>query len=171
MDIALFIAAGLLMIIGVIGSIVPGIPGSPCSYIGLILLHLTEKVEYSIEFLIVTFVICVAVFVLDFFVPAWCTKKFGGSKKGVWGSIIGLFVGIFSPIPFGFIIGPFAGAIIGELLEGKDSSSAFRSGLGSFVGFLLTTGAKLALGITFLYFYIQAVYSSVSQTNLESLFG
>ena len=169
MDILLFVIAGILMVIGLAGSIVPGIPGSPCSYAGLILLHFTEKVQYSTEFLIITFLACVIVFVLDFFGPAWCTKKFGGSKKGIWGSIIGLFVGIVAPIPFGFIIGPFVGAVVGELIEGKDTGDALRSGLGSFIGFVATTGAKLALGIVFLWFYIEAVYKALADTEFPQL--
>ncbi|MCQ2194222.1 MAG: DUF456 domain-containing protein [Paludibacteraceae bacterium] len=173
MDIFLFIAAGLLMVIGLIGTVVPGIPGGPCSYLGLLLVHFTSKVEYSYEFLILTFIACVVVFLLDFFVPAWCTKQFGGSKKGVWGSIIGLVVGIIAPIPFGFIIGPFVGAVIGELIDGKDTKGALSSGVGSFIGFILSTGAKLALGLVFTYYYIEAVYSSIKgmDVTLPQLFS
>lgn len=169
MDALLFIVAGTLMVIGLIGCVVPGIPGSPCSYIGLILLHLTEKIEYSTEFLVGTFIACAVVFALDFYAPIWCTKKFGGSKKGVWGSIIGLFVGIFSPIPFGFIIGPFIGAVVGELLDGKDSAGAFRSGIGAFIGFIVSSGAKIALGLAFVWFYVQALISLGSGFDLTSI--
>lgn len=170
MDILLFFFAGILMAIGLVGSIVPGIPGSPCSYLGLILLHLTDGVDYSTEFLIGTLAACIVVFLLDFYAPIWCTKRFGGSKKGVWGSIIGLFAGLFSPIPYGFIVGPFVGAVVGELLDGKDSAGAFRSGVGSFIGFLVSTGAKLALGIAFCWFFIEAAYSCLREANLPSPF-
>ncbi|MFA6884657.1 MAG: DUF456 domain-containing protein, partial [Paludibacteraceae bacterium] len=103
----------------------------------------------------------IAVQILDYVVPGWCTKKFGGSRKGVIGSIIGLFVGLFAPIPYGVIIGPFLGAVIGELIEGRNTAEALKSGLGSFVGFILSTGVKLALGISFAVFYVKAVIEAI----------
>lgn len=131
------------MIAGIAGCVLPIIPGPPLSYIGLLLLHFTSRYQFSTSFLIIWGIITVAVYVIDYFIPAWGTKRFGGSKRGVWGSLIGLVIGLFFFPPFGIIIGPFLGAVIGELTAGKDHSSALKSGFGSFMGFLLGTLIKL----------------------------
>lgn len=138
------IGLGILFIIsGILGCVLPVIPGPPLSYVGLLLLHFTEKYQFLPRFLIIWAIITAVVYALDYVIPAWGTKKFGGSKRGVWGSIIGLIVGLFFFPPFGIIIGPFAGAVIGELTSGKDSGAALKSGFGSFLGFLMGTLLKL----------------------------
>jgi len=75
-------------------------------------------------------------------IPVWGTKKFGGTKYGVWGSTLGLIVGL-SLGPLGIVFGPFFGALIGELIASKNSTVALRSAWGSLVGFILSTGLKL----------------------------
>lgn len=132
-----------MMISGILGGILPVLPGPPLSYIGLLLLHFTERYQFSPRFLIIWAFITVLVFLLDYVIPAWGTRRYGGSKRGVWGSVIGLIVGLFFFPPFGIIIGPFVGAVLGEFSSGKDSGSAFRSGFGSFVGLLAGTLLKL----------------------------
>lgn len=140
----ILIGSGILLIIGgIVGSVVPFLPGPPLSYAGLLLLHFTEKHQFSTRFLVIWAIITAITYLIDYFIPIWGTKRFGGSKQGVWGSIIGLVAGIFFFPPFGIIIGPFAGAVIGELMAGKNSSAAFRAGFGSFVGFLLGTLIQL----------------------------
>lgn len=154
MDYVLIALGVFFMIGGLLGCILPVIPGPPLSYVGLILLHVTEKYQYSSRFLILWAAITVAVYALDYIIPAWGTKKFGGSKRGVWGSIIGLLIGLFFFPPFGIIIGPFAGAVVGELTAGKDSGAALKSGFGSFVGFLTGTLLKLITsGLMTWYFF------------------
>ncbi len=150
----LLIVLGIIFIIGgIIGCVLPVIPGPPLSYIGLLLLHFTSRYTFSAKFLIVWAVVTVVVYALDFIIPAWGTKKFGGSKRGVWGSIIGLIIGMFFFPPIGIIIGPFAGAVIGELSLGKESGAALKSGFGSFLGFLTGTILKLiASGMMAWYF-------------------
>jgi uncharacterized protein YqgC (DUF456 family) len=144
MDIFLYILAGICIIAGIIGCIMPGLPGPPVSYLGIFLLNFTTAIDFSTQYLIITFLLVVIVQILDYYIPIWATKKFGGSKKGVWGSIIGLIAGFLFP-PYGIIIGPFAGAVIGELIDGKQTMKALKSGLGSFIGFLLGTAAKFAI--------------------------
>ncbi len=140
----ILIGVGIVMMIsGILGGILPVLPGPPLSYIGLLLLHFTERYQFSPRFLIIWAFITVLVFLLDYVIPAWGTRRYGGSKRGVWGSVIGLIVGLFFFPPFGIIIGPFVGAVLGEFSSGKDSGSAFRSGFGSFVGLLAGTLLKL----------------------------
>ncbi|WP_372651424.1 DUF456 domain-containing protein [Draconibacterium sp.] len=153
MDILLIVLGALFIISGVLGCVLPIIPGPPLSYIGLLLLHFTERYQFSSKFLIIWAIITVVVYALDYLIPAWGTKKFGGSKRGVWGSIIGLVIGMFFFPPFGIIIGPFIGAVVGELTVGKDSGAALKSGFGSFMGFLAGTLLKLiASGMMTWYF-------------------
>lgn len=102
MDIFLMIVAGLFLLVGLLGNILPGLPGVPLSYIGLLLLHFTDKVQFSATFLLVWAGITVLTIVLDYLIPAWGTKQFGGSRWGVWGSTIGLVIGLFLG-PWGII--------------------------------------------------------------------
>lgn len=150
----LLIGLGILFLIaGILGCILPVLPGPPLSYVALLLLHFTSKYQFSTKFLIIWLIITVVVYGLDYVIPAWGTKKFGGSKRGVWGSVIGLVIGLFFFPPFGIIIGPFAGAVIGELTSGKDAGVALKSGFGSFMGFLAGTLLKLiASGMMTWYF-------------------
>ncbi len=158
MDIVWIIISGALIVIGIIGCVVPVIPGPPISYIGLLLLQLKHIPPFTARFLAIWAVITVAVSVLDYIVPAWGTKKFGGSRHGMWGSIIGLFVGIFFFPPFGIIVGPFAGAVIGEMIKGNEFNKALRSGFGSFIGFLAGTIMKLAVSFFMAYYYIESFF-------------
>jgi uncharacterized protein len=143
MDYVLIALGALFIISGILGGILPVLPGPPMSYIGLLLLHITEKYQFSTRFLIIWFIIAAVITLIDYLIPIWGTKRFGGSKQGIWGSIIGLVIGLFFFPPFGIIIGPFLGAIVGELTAGKDSGAALRSGFGSFMGFLAGTLIKL----------------------------
>ena len=143
----------ILMIIGIIGCILPFLPGPPLNYIGLLLIQITTKYQFQTDFLILWAIITVLVYGLDIVIPVWGTKKFGGSKRGVWGSVIGLVAGFLFFPPFGIIIGPFVGAVIGELSAGKDSAAALKSGFGVFVGFFTGTVLKLiASGMMTWYF-------------------
>ena len=142
MDIALLILAGLCMLIGIIGCIVPGLPGTPIAYAGLWIAQASTRVEFSWKILLIWGIVTIVVSVLDYVVPAWGTKKFGGTRWGVWGSTIGVIVGLFFGA-VGVIVGPLLGAILGELLGGKELSNALRAGWGSFVGILCGTILKL----------------------------
>jgi uncharacterized protein YqgC (DUF456 family) len=122
----------------------PGLPGPPISYLGIFLLNFTSKIDFTTSYLIITFLLVVIIQIIDYYIPIWATKKFGGSRKGVVGSIVGLIAGFFFP-PYGIILGPFVGAVIGELIDGKKTIKALKSGLGSFIGFLLGTVAKFTL--------------------------
>ncbi len=159
MDWFLAILGGLLMVVGLIGAVVPVLPGPPISYVGLLLLHFTKWADFSSNFLIVMAVVAVVVTAIDYFVPMWGTKKFGGSKAGVRGSTIGLIIGVFFFPPFGIIIGPFLGALIAELiLNSDDFNKALRSGLGSLVGFLMGTGLKLGASLLMTVYFVRALW-------------
>ena len=156
MDIILLILAALLLIVAFLGCVLPVLPGLPLAYVSLLLLHFTDYVDYSTTFLVTWGVIVALIQVLDAVVPAWGTKRLGGSKWGMWGSTIGIVVGLFLG-PWGIILGPFFGAVVGELLHGKEAAVALKSGFGSFVGFLVGTIAKLTIVGFFIYYYVVAL--------------
>lgn len=155
----------VLVLIGIIGAIVPGIPGPVISFFALLILQLKDTAPFTDDFLVIMGLIAAGVTFLDYVVPIWGTKKFGGTKMGVRGSIIGLLVGIFVlPIlgivigPFGLlgiILGPFVGAYIGESMGGQNSNVAMRSAIGSFIGFITGTLMKLVYSIIVgFYFFV-----------------
>lgn len=132
------------MIVGIAGCFLPIIPGPPISFVGLLLLEFTTKSPFEANTLWTWAFIMAAVTALDYIVPVYGTKRFGGTKRGVWGSTIGLVVGLFFFPPIGIIVGPFIGAFVGEMSTGKSTNkAALRSALGSFVGFLVGTLLKL----------------------------
>lgn len=156
MEIILILIAGLLIIAGFLGSFLPVMPGPPLSYAGLIVLQFTSSHPFSLQFFIVWALVVVALMILDNVIPAYGTKKFGGSAYGIWGSVIGAVAGMFFS-PIGLVVGPLAGAFIGELVGGKQSDQAFRSALGSFAGFLASTVLKvIASGLMGYYFFVHA---------------
>ncbi|MFD0796367.1 DUF456 domain-containing protein [Maribacter chungangensis] len=160
MDIALLIIGFLFMLIGILGSFLPVLPGPPISWIGLLLLYLTKAVPDNWWLLGITLVIALVVFALDYVIPAMGTKKFGGTKAGMIGTTIGLLVALFLPIlgPFGIIIWPFVGALVGELLNKADKKTATKAAFGSFLGFLTGTFLKFMVTIVFLGLYITTAW-------------
>ena len=157
MEIFLLVIAFLFMLIGIIGCIVPGLPGTPIAYAGLWIAQITERVDFSWQFLLIWGIVTVIISALDYIVPAWGTKRYGGTKWGVWGSTIGVFVGLFAG-PWGVILGPLVGAVIGELLGGKAAQEALRAGWGSFIGILFGTILKLIACGLMITALIQAVW-------------
>ena len=150
LDIILIILGVLCLITGLMGCILPFLPGPPVAYLGLVLLHFTDKVQYTTTQLIVWLLIVLVVQVLDYFTPMLGSKYSGGSRWGNWGCIIGTLIGLLF-LPWGVI---FLGAVIGELLGNKEFSQALRSGVGSLIGFLLGTFLKFVVCGYFCYQFI-----------------
>lgn len=167
MDIVLLIIAALLVIIGMLGSFLPVLPGVPLSWIGLLLLHLTDPVPVNYLFLGITLVVTLLMIVLQYLIPALGSRYFGGSKRGMVGATVGLIVGIFIPIPFGIIIGAFGGAFIGEVLNKSESRTAIRAAFGSFIGLLASSFTEfLVTAIFFILFCVKAWNYRESLLNL-----
>ena len=138
------------MLLGIIGSILPVLPGTPISWLGLIALYLAPSLPFAWTFIIITGVVAIAIYILDYIIPAVGTKKFGGSRAGAWGTTIGLIVGILAPIPFGILIGPFVGALVGEMFFNETKGpQAITAAIGSFFGLLASTFIKFL--VTFFY--------------------
>ncbi len=158
MDYLIYVIGGILTITGILGCIMPGIPGPPLNYIALLLLHFTPLKAFTARFLWILAFITAFIFILDYVIPVVGTKKFGAGKWGITGSIVGLITGFFIFPPIGIIIGPFVGAVAGELIAGKSHKEAFRAGFGAFLGFVFTTVMKLTVSGIMTYFYIRAFF-------------
>lgn len=126
----------LLLIAGLVGSFVPFIPGPPLAYGALLLHQFTGNYPYSTQFLLIWAGVTIGVMLLENLIPAWGTQRFGGTRYGIAGCIIGLLTGAVLFPPFGIILGPLVGAFLGEFLAGQTSDQALRSAWGSFMGFL-----------------------------------
>jgi uncharacterized protein YqgC (DUF456 family) len=154
MDIILIIITASIMLLGIIGSFLPVLPGPLTSWVGLLILHFTDAIPMDKPFLMITLIIALFIWFLDYIIPAIGTKRFGGTKYGMIGTTIGLVVGLIAPIPGGIIIGPFVGALIGELLNKNDTKVATKAAFGSFIGFLTSTFIKFVVSIIYLGLYI-----------------
>lgn len=167
MDYFLLILSVLLFVWGIIGSILPALPGPPVSWLGILCLYFVDGIEISSVVLWGSLLLTIVISVLDYVIPAQGTKRFGGSKYGVWGTNIGLIIGILVPIPLGFLIGPFLGALIGELLfDPRDIARALKAAIGSFVGFLASTFLKVVFGLVFLIWGLVLIVQKFSSSPL-----
>ena len=164
MDIVLLLLGLVLIIVGIIGCIVPGLPGPISGWAGLLVTVLAKVIPDDWTFITTTFLVALFISVLDYFIPAIGTKKFGGSKYGTYGAIIGLIVGFFTAI--GILIGPFIGAFIGEYIKNKDAPQATKAAFGAFIGFLVSTGMQLIVSVVFLILYINLI-----KDNWDAIMG
>ena len=157
MDIFLIIIGCICLLVGMAGCIVPMLPGPPIAYVALVLLHFTDKVDFTATQLLLWLLLVIAIQILDYFIPMFGVKRFGGTKWGKWGCMAGPFAGIFLFPPWGIFIGPFAGAFIGELLGGKETHHALKAGMGAFIGFLFGTVLKVAVCGWFIFCFVRAL--------------
>lgn len=159
MDLLLLIIGFGCVITGIFGSFLPVLPGPGLSWAGLVLLYFTNAIPVNYWILGITFLIVLTVSALDYVIPAKGTKKLGGSSYGIWGTNIGLIIGIFAPIPLGFIIGPFVGAFIGELIyDYKNHHRALKAATGSFIGFLASSFIKFVICVIYLGLFLTIVW-------------
>ena len=158
LDLILAILAGILLVAGFLGTFIPVLPGAPLAWAGLLAAFFSDYCDISVLALIISGFFAILVSVLDNILPVTMTKKFGGSKAAVTGSTIGLIAGFFIG-PAGIILGPFAGALIGELIHNKGNTQGiFKAGWGAFVGFLTGTGLKMICVLIFIWYYIASFF-------------
>jgi uncharacterized protein len=157
-DYILLILGILLMLLGIIGCLVPVLPGPPFSFLGIILLHLSRFGQFSNKTLITFGIIAVVITLLDFFVPVWGIRKFGGSKYGTRGATVGLIIGLFLG-PMGMILGPLFGAFVGEMIFKDDINYALKAGFGSLLAFLTGIGLKIAASLIMTFYFVKELIS------------
>ncbi len=165
MDIALLIIGFILMLVGILGSFLPVLPGPPVSWVGLLLLHLTKAVPDDWWFLGITAAVALIIFALDYVIPVIGTKKFGGTKAGMIGTTIGLIIGLLAPIPGGIFIGAFLGAFVGELSNKTDNKTALKAAFGSFLGLLTGAFMKFTVTAIFLVFFFKIAIENGAALN------
>lgn len=161
MDIVLLVLGFILMLIGILGSFLPVLPGPPISWVGLLLLYLTKAVPQDWWLLGITLGVAIIVVALDYIIPAMGTRKFGGSRAGMIGTTIGLLVALVFPILgiFGIIIWPFVGALVGEIVNKADRKTAMKAAFGSFLGFLTGTFLKFLVTVIFLGMFVSVAWA------------
>ncbi|MDA7693418.1 DUF456 domain-containing protein [Flavobacteriaceae bacterium] len=159
MDLLLIGIAGFFIVLGIAGSFLPIIPGPITSWLGLLILNFAPSIHLENRFLIISFCIALAIFILDNFIPVIGAKKFGGGRGSVIGSALGLLIGILFLGPFGILLGPFFGALFGELiLNFENKKGAFKAALGALIGFFTGVFLKLIIGLAFAVTYFQTLW-------------
>lgn len=156
MDILLIVLGAVCMLLGLLGCVLPALPGPPVSYVGLLLLHCTDRIQFSLTEMLVLLLLVIVALVLDYFIPILGSKYSGGTRWGSWGAFVGSVVGLFF-LPAGLFLGPFLGAVAGELLGAADLARALKSGIGALAGFLLGTVLKLSLCMYFVILWFREV--------------
>lgn len=155
MEVALAFVGVFILLLGVIGCFVPVLPGPPLAYISLLLLQIGPEKPFSLNFMLISGAIVVVVTLLDYVVPALGTKKWGGSRYGMLGALIGIVMGLFVFPPFGFLIFPLLGAMIGEILNGADTNKAFKSAFGTLIGLVFGTVMKLSVTVYIAFYFFR----------------
>ncbi|MFO7937942.1 MAG: DUF456 domain-containing protein [Kiritimatiellia bacterium] len=142
----IILVAIIISLTGIMGCILPVLPGPLISFAAMLLVCFTTDIPVSTQLLVTLGIITALVTVVDNLLPLYMPKKFGSSGMGVFGAACGLIIGLFFP-PSGFIIGPFIGALLGEFVKTKNSADSFIAGIGTFIGFMLGTVLKLGLSM------------------------
>lgn len=170
MDIVLYIVALLFAGVGLVGAIVPVLPGPALSLFGLVVAYFSSMPPVSMGALFIYLLLCVAVSVADFFLPAILCRRFGASKAGARGATIGMLLGFVLYPPIGILICPFFGAVLGEMLHDRtNTEQAFKVGFGAFLAFIVGTGVKFFYSLWILWLVVTDIFPVV-WSYLEPLF-
>ena len=157
MDVLLIVIGILLILIGVIGCFIPVLPGPPLAYVSLLLLQVSSKAPFSLKFMVIMAIVVAVVTLLDYVVPALGAKKWGGSKYGRVGALLGVFMGLFVFPPFGFIIFPLLGALVGEVLNGAKTGKAFKAAFGTLIGLVFGAIMKFSTVVFIAYYFFSGL--------------
>lgn len=147
----------VLIILGILGSLLPVLPGPPIAWFGLLLQNLRDPNPFTTQFLVIWGGIVVVTIILDYVIPIYGTKKFGGTKYGAWGCTLGFLLAFWMG-PWGVIIGPFIGAFVGEMIGGQDSNRSLKAAFGSFIGFLVGSFLKIVVCFMMLWYLIKSIW-------------
>ena len=161
MEIFIIILSILFSIIGLIGSFTPIIPAPLTCWVSFLILKLSGVIYISNFFIIFTFIVSISIFLIDFLLPSIGAKKFGGSKKGIFGCTIGLILGFVFLGIIGSLFGSIIGAFIGESINKSDLKSRLNASLGAFIAFITGVFLKLSVSIVFLFLLIKLIVEKI----------
>lgn len=148
MSIIGMVIAIILFIAGILGTVLPALPGAPLIWLGMLIYGFFVKFSnLPWTFYLGQGLAVVLIFLIDYLAGIWGVKRYGGSRAAVWGSVLGGLLGVFLMGPFGLIFGPFLGAVAGELYQKNSPGKAFQVGIGTLIGFLGGTVLKLAVEV------------------------
>ncbi len=151
-----FILAALLILAGLAGAVVPVLPGVPLVFAGMLLAAWADHYQHiGAVTLTILGVLSIAALLIDFVAGLLGAKRVGASKRALWGAAIGTVIGLFFGLP-GLLLGTFVGAVVGELSAGGKLNKATRVGIGTWLGLLFGTLAKLALCFTMIGVFVLA---------------
>jgi len=153
------ITAGVFVFLGLAGCVLPILPGPVLSFLGLFLLALLKHFSPPLTpaLMIVMAILTIAVTIGDYLIPLWGAKRYGTSTWGIWGSVVGMAIGIFFS-PFGMLLGAFIGAVAMEWLVQKEGRKALKAGWGVFIGGLAGTALKLGVSGMMAYYFIRGLW-------------
>ena len=159
MDLLIIVLASLFILLGIIGSFIPIIPGPLTSWSGLLILSFSPSITISSFFLVLSFIIALFIFIIDNIISILGAKKFGGGKGSVIGSSIGLILGIIFLGPFGLLFGPFTGAFLGELYMNQDNKKgALKAAIGALLGFVTGVSLKFMISLAFCFYFLKSLW-------------
>ena len=159
MDLLIIVLASLFILLGIIGSFIPIIPGPLTSWSGLLILSFSSSITISPFFLVLSFIIALFIFIIDNIISILGAKKFGGGKGSVIGSSIGLILGIIFLGPFGLLFGPFTGAFLGELYMNQDNKKgALKTAIGALLGFITGVSLKFMISLAFCFYFLKSLW-------------
>lgn len=162
MDLFLSICAILCGVIGILGAVLPILPGPALSFVGMLCAHWTDSSTMSIRTLWIWAAITAIVTILDYILPGYFSKVLGGTRAGVIGATVGIFAGMIFMGPLGIIIGPFIGAVAGELLHNRENiDKAITVGFGSLISFLVGSGVKIIASGFMMYYIWKDLYHAL----------
>jgi uncharacterized protein YqgC (DUF456 family) len=158
-EVVFAIICAVLILAGLVGVIMPYLPGITLAWLGLFIYAIgTDWERLSVTTIVVFAVLTVLALLMDYIAPLLGAKKYKASKWGMIGASIGLFLGIIIFQIWGIIVGPLLGALIGELLSGKSAGEAFKISLGTLVGFLFGSLMKIVLILVMAGFFIVSLF-------------
>jgi uncharacterized protein YqgC (DUF456 family) len=155
LEVILVILGLIIAIIGIAGCIIPAIPGPPLNFLSLVILEMAIDEAFTSDFYLLWGIITVVVTTLDYILPVLGAKVYKASSFGIWGSVIGMILGILFFPPFGMIVGLFAGAVVGELIAGKQELEALKIGSVTFIASILMILIKLAASGVMTYYFVK----------------
>jgi uncharacterized protein YqgC (DUF456 family) len=157
-DVVIVLIGFVFLILGLVGCFAPLVPGPPMSFLALLILHFTNSISFSTNFLLMWAVIVILITLLEYFIPIWGSKKFGGSTAGSWGASIGMFLGLLFFPPMGLIIGTVLGALLGEMYVAKaDLPVAMKAAMGALIGFVFGAAIKLTVCLIMTFYFVKEI--------------